>query len=51
MKIIKDKFRNSFNFKFEFVFTDIVLRYKNEIESKKSSSGEISPAIIKLAKK
>ena len=29
----------------------IVLRYPNEIYIKKGSSGEISPAIIKLAKK
>ena len=42
---------NSLNFRFEFVSTDIVLRKINEIDSKKSSSGEISPAIIKLAKK
>ena len=51
IKTIKDKFRNSFNFKFEFVFTNIVLRCMNEIDIKKSSSGEISPAITKLAKK
>ena len=51
IKTIKDKFRNSFNFKFEFVSADIILRYINEIDIKKSSSGEISPAIIKLAKK
>ena len=51
IKTIKDKFRNSFSFKFEFVSTDIVLRCINEIDIKKSSSGEISPAIIKLAKK
>ena len=42
IKTIKDKFRNSFNFKFEFVSTDIILRYINEIDIKKSSSGEIS---------
>ena len=50
-KIIKDKFRNSFNYKFEFVFTDIVLRYINEIDSKTSSSRETSSAIINSAKK
>ena len=50
IKIIKDKFRNSFNFKYEFVSTDIVLRYINKIDSRKSSSGEIFPVIIKLAK-
>ena len=33
------------------VSTDIVLRYINEIDSKKRSIGEISHAIIKLAKK
>ena len=47
----KDKFRKSFSFKFEFVSADKILRYINEIDIKKSSSGEISPAIIKLAKK
>ena len=51
IKTIKDKFRNSFNFKFAFASTDIVLRYINETDIKKISSGEISPAIIKLAKK
>ena len=35
----------------EFVSADKILRYINEIDIKKSSSGEISPAIIKLAKK
>ena len=39
------------NFKFEFVSADIVLRCINEIDIKKSSNGEMSPAIIKLAKK
>ena len=48
---VKGKFRNSYNFKSEFVSTDIVLRCIREIDIKKSSSGEISPAIIKLAKK
>ena len=42
---------NSFNFKFEFVSTDIVFRYINEIDIKRSSNEEISPVIIKLAKK
>ena len=51
IKTIKDTFRNSFSFKFEFVSTDIVLRCINEINIKKSSIAEISPAIIKLAKK
>ena len=51
IKTIKDKFRKSFRFKFEFVSVDKVLRYINEIDISKSSSEEISPAIIKLAKK
>ena len=51
IKTIKNKFRKSFSFKFEFVSADKILRYINEIDIKKSSSGEISPAIIKLAKK
>ena len=51
IKTVKNKFRNTFSFKFEFASTDIVLRCINEIDIKKSSSGEISPAIIKLAKK
>ena len=37
--------------KFEFVSANIILRYINEIDTKKSSSGEISPAIIKLAER
>ena len=51
MKTIKDKLNNFFKLKFEFVSTDIVLRHINKIDIKKSSSREISPAIIKLAKK
>ena len=51
IKTVRDKFRNSFNFKFEFDSTDIVLRCINEIDIKKDSSGDISTAIIKLAKK
>ena len=51
IKTIKDKLRNSFNFKFKFVSTEIVLTCINETNIKKNSSGEISPAIIKLAKK
>ena len=51
IKTIKDKFRNSFSFKFEFVSTDKILRCINQIDIKKSSSEEISPAIIKLPKK
>ena len=42
-----DKFRNHFNFKSEFVSTDIILRHRNEIDIKKSSSREISPAAVK----
>ena len=51
IKTIKDKFRKSFNFKSEFVSADIILRYINEIDIKKSSSGETPPVIIKLAEK
>lgn len=47
---MKDTFTNSFNFKFELASTDIVWRYINETDNKKSSSGKISPAIIKLPK-
>ena len=36
IKTIKDRFRNSFNFKFEFVSTEMP-RYINEIDNKKSS--------------
>ena len=35
IKTIKEKFRNSFNVKFEFVSPDIVLRCINEIDIKK----------------
>ena len=51
IKTIKEKFRKSFSFKFKFVSADKILRYINEIDIKKSSSREISPVIIKLAKK
>ena len=50
-KTMKVKFRKSFSFTFEFVSADKILRYINETDIKKSSSGEISPAFIKLAKK
>ena len=48
IKVIKDKFKNYFDFKFEFVSTDIILKYINEIDSEKSSSAEIFLAIVKL---
>ena len=51
IKTIKDKIWKSFSFKFEFVSADKVLRYINEIDIKKSSSGELYLAIIKLVKK
>ena len=50
VKTSKEKFRNSINFKFE-CFYIYSFEIPNEIYIKKGSSGEISPAIIKLAKK
>ena len=50
IQMIKDKYQNSFNFKFELVSTDQVIKFINEIDCNKSSSGDIPAKIIKPAK-
>ena len=50
IQMIKDKYQNSFNFKFELVSTDQVIKFIDEIDCNKSSSGDI-PAKIIFAKK
>ena len=50
IQMIKDKYQNSFNFKFELVGTDQVIKFIAEIECNKSSSGDIPAEIIKIAK-
>ena len=48
--MIKDEHQNSFNFRFELVSTDQVLKFIDEIDWKKNSSEDISAKIIKIAK-
>ena len=50
IRLIKDKYQQSFDFKFELVSTNEVLKYINEIDCNKSSSGHIVTKIIKMAK-
>ena len=50
IQMIKDKYQNSFNFKFELVSTDQVIKFIDEIDCNKSSSGDIAANIIKIAK-
>ena len=50
IRLIKDKYQQSFNFRFEFVFTNQVLKYINEIDCNKSSGGEIPIKFIKMVK-
>ena len=50
VQMIKDKYQNSFNFKSELVSTDQVIKFIDEIDCNKSSSGDI-PAKIIFAKK
>ena len=44
--MIRDKYQNSFNFKFKFVSTDQVIKFIDEIDCNKSSSGDIPAKII-----
>ena len=48
--MIKDKYQNSFNFKFKFVSTDQVKKFIDETDCNKSSSEDIPARIIKTAK-
>ena len=45
--MIKDKYQNSFNFKFELVSTDQVIKFIDEIDCNKSSSRDILAKIAK----
>ena len=44
------KYQNSFNFEFELVSTDQVIKFIDEIDANKISSREIIAKIIKIAK-
>ena len=48
--MIEDKYQNSFNFKFELVSPDQIIKFINEIDCDKSSSRDIPAKIIKIAK-
>ena len=48
--MIKDKYQNSFNFKFELVSNYQVIKFIDEIDCNKSSSGDIPTTFIKIAK-
>ena len=50
MEMIKDKYQNSFSFKFVLVSTDQVIKFVDESDCKKSSSGDIPANIIKITK-
>ena len=48
--MIKDKFQNFFNLKFELVSTDQVIKFIDEIDCNKNTSGDIPAKVIKIAK-
>ena len=48
--MIKDKYQDSFNFKFELASTDQVIKFVDEIDCNRSSSGDIPAKIIKITK-
>ena len=48
--MIKDKYQNSFNFKFKFVSTDQVKTFIGETDCNKSSREDIPAKIIKTGK-
>ena len=50
IQMIKDKYQNSFNFKLELVSAGQVIKFIDEIDCYKSSSGDIPAKIIKIAK-
>ena len=52
IRLIKDKYQQSFDFESEFVFTNQFLKYINEVECNKSlsSEGDMLAKIIKMAK-
>ena len=50
IQMIKDKYQNSFNFKFELASTDQIIKFIDEIDCNKNSSGDIPAKSIKIAK-
>ena len=48
--MIKDKYQNSLNLKFEHFSTDQVVKFIDEIDCNESSSGDMRAKIIKIAK-
>ena len=50
IQMIKDRYQNSFNFKFELVSNDQVIIFIDEINCDKSSRGYIPTKIIKIVK-
>ena len=48
--MINDKYQNSFNFNFELVSADQDIKFIDEIDCYKSSTGDIPVKIIKIAK-
>ena len=52
IRLIKDKYQQSFDFESEFVSTNQFLKYINEVECNKSlsSEGDMLAKIIKVAK-
>ena len=50
VQMIKDKYQNVFNFKFELVSTDQIIKFIDKIDFNQSSSGDISVKFIKIAK-
>ena len=50
IQLIKNKYQNTFKFKFKPVTTEQIITFIDEIDCNKSSSGEIPAKIIKMAK-
>ena len=50
IQLIKNKYQNTFKFKFKPVTTEQTITFIDEIDCNKSSSGEIPAKIIKMAK-
>ena len=50
IQMIKDKYQNSFHFKFKLASTDQIIKFIDEIDCNKSSSGDVTAKTIKIAK-
>ena len=50
IQMIKNKYQNSFNFKFEFVSTDQVIKFVDGTDCNKSASEDLPVKSIKIAK-